>query len=392
MKQFIRRTLTPKLQEFATQFPAVAILGPRQSGKTTLAQQTFSKHNYVSLENADVRSMALADPRLFLASIQNEHGVILDEFQHVPVLLSYLQGIIDKEYKPGYFILTGSQNFLLNKAISQSLAGRVGILTLLPFSIDELREAELLPATIDNAMFSGGYPRIYTQNFTPTNLYPSYIQTYVERDVRQLKNITDLSLFQKFLQLCAGRIGQILNVTSIADGCGISVPTVQSWISILEASYIAFVLQPYNKNFNKRLIKSPKLYFYDSGLACSLLGITSPEQLMQHYLRGGLVESFIISDIVKYFHHRGERPRVFFWRDSQGDEVDCLVEHGLDLIPIEIKSSQTMSMNHFSGVKKWLKIADLTTGYVIYGGDQNFKMDQGALLNWRSVSEIFSKP
>ncbi len=392
MKQFISRTLTPKLEEFAKQFPAVALLGPRQSGKTTLAQQTFSKYNYVSLENADVRSMALTDPRLFLESIQNEHGVILDEFQHVPVLLSYLQGIIDKVHKPGYWILTGSQNFLLNEAISQSLAGRVGILTLLPLSVVELKGAGLLPETLDSVMLCGGYPRIYAQNVTPSNLYPSYIQTYIERDVRLLKNVADLGLFQKFIQLCAGRIGQVLNLTSLANDCGITVPTVQSWISILETSYIAFTLQPYHNNFSKRLIKSPKLYFYDVGVACSLLGINTQEQLMQHYLRGGLVENFVITDIAKHFYNQGQRPRIYFWRDSQGDEVDCLVEDGLGLIPIEIKSAQTVSMNFFAGIEKWLKIADVPTGYVVYGGDQDFKTNQGMFLGWRSVSLIFSKP
>src|SRR5579872_6257051 len=279
-----RRKLIESLEKLAG-YPAIAIMGPRQSGKTTLAKLAFPHHTYVSLEDLSMRRLALEDPKGFLAMYKDAHGVILDEFQNVPELLSYLQLAIDQTYKPNYFILTGSQNFLMNQAISQTLAGRIGILTLLPLSIGEMADNNLLSATAEQAIFSGGYPRIYDQKIEPTVWYPDYINTYVERDIRDLKQVTDLSLFRKFVGLCAGRAGQLLNVTSLGNDVGVTGPTARAWLSLLEASYIIFLLQPHHGNFGKRLIKSPKLYFYDTGLACSLLGITSALQLSTHYLR-----------------------------------------------------------------------------------------------------------
>ena len=389
----LSRTLTDTLKEFAAQFPVVALLGPRQSGKTTLAQNTFANYRYVSLENADIRSLALADPRGFLDNMLNEPGVILDEFQHAPALLSYLQTIVDTRYRPGFFILTGSQNFLLNQAITQSLAGRIGILTLLPLSINELRENQILPNSVDTVTFKGGYPRIYAQNFSPDRWYPSYIQTYIERDVRQLKNIPDLSLFQKFMQLCAGRTGQVLNLTSLGNDCGISSVTARAWLSILEASYIVFLLQPYHNNFNKRLIKSPKLYFYDTGVACSLLGIESQEQFFRHYLRGGLVESLIISEFIKNFLNQGRIPRIYFWRDSQGHEIDCIVEKGNQLIPIEIKAGQTISSSYFSGLEYWHALTkEDSQAYIIYAGSESLKTTYGTILSWANTNKALEDP
>jgi len=323
------------LLQFA-QLPAVVVQGPRQVGKTVLVQQTFKKHVYTSFEDPDTRSQAMQDPRGFFASHENAHGIIIDEFQYIPEILSYLQLEIDAKKRPGYFILTGSQNFLMNQAITQSLAGRVGILTLTSLSIHELQANKLVQPTSSEVMFLGGYPRLFDEQLTTNLIYPPYINTYLERDVRQLVNVGNLHAFQQFIQLCAGRIGQLLNLSEIAGVCGISTPTAREWISILEASYIIFFVQPYFNNFNKRLTKSPKLYFYDTGLACSLLGIDSPQLLAQHSMRGGLFECFIISDLCKQYLNRGKRPPVYFWRDLNGRiEVDCIIDDGGKLFPID---------------------------------------------------------
>ncbi|MCL4380299.1 ATP-binding protein, partial [Candidatus Dependentiae bacterium] len=283
--------MTEYLQKFAQFFPIIALLGPRQSGKTTLAQEVFKDYHYINLENLGLQEAAFADPQGFLEKLLEHQGVIIDEFQQVPRLLSYLQIIVDREKKPGFFILTGSHNFLMNQSISQSLAGRVGILTLLPLSNKEIVDAQLQAKFSEEAVVKGCYPRLFGgKTLGPQYVYPSYIQTYLERDVRSIVNVTDLSLFKKFLGLCAGRVGQLVNVSALASDCGISMQTVKSWLSILEASYIIFLLQPYHKNFNKRLVKSSKLYFYDTGIACSLLGIDSAQQLELHYMRGQLFE------------------------------------------------------------------------------------------------------
>ncbi len=308
------RDLEAILEEFK-RFPVIAIIGPRQSGKTTLATKKFSNYVYTSLEHLKTRELAEDDPEKFLRLHENEHGIIIDEFQRVPDILSHIQLEVDTKKRPGYFVLTGSQNFLMNQAISQSLAGRVGILTLFPLSLNEMHENNLIPQTVDEVMFNGFYPRLYAEKFPPHQLYPSYIQTYIERDVRQLSNIGDLSTFKKFVKLCAGRIGQLLNFNELANSCGMSVPTIQRWFSILEASYIVFRLHPYANNFNRRIIRHPKLYFYDTGVACSLLDIESPERLAIDRLRGSLFENFIIADLCKHFFNIGMQPRVYFWRD-----------------------------------------------------------------------------
>lgn len=376
-----KRAMRPTLEHLATKFPVIALLGPRQSGKTTLARDVFSTYRYFSLEDADTRMIALADPRRFLES-NSQVGMILDEFQCVPELLSYMQGIVDRTQRQGQFILTGSQNFLMNEAISQSLAGRVAILTLLPLSLNELQQADVLPATLDGVIFNGGYPRLYANRLKPTELFPQYIQTYVERDVRLLKNVTDLSLFQKFVGLCAGRIGQVLNYTSLGSDCGIDAKTVRAWLSLLEASYIIFIVQPYHGNTSKRLIKSPKLYFYDTGLACSLLAIESERQLANHYLKGGLCESLIMSEVRKTFYNAGRIPRMYFWRDSHGNEIDLLVPQAQDMLALEIKAGQTASASYMRGLELWKKMTG-TGGYVIYDG-QNI----ASFLNWRSIGQL----
>lgn len=386
----IKRELAGALKEAATQFPVVALLGPRQSGKTTLAQNSFKDYRYVSLEDLDIRALATLDPRRFLEDFAQEKGVILDEIQHVPTLLSYIQTIVDRENKPGFFILTGSQNLLVNQAVTQTLAGRIAILTLLPLSIHELNEAQLLPDKIEEAVFKGSYPRLYASAITPTRLYSNYIRTYVERDVRQIKNISDLSTFQRFIQLCAARSGQLLNLSSLGNDCGIDHKTAQSWISILEASYIVFLLNPYYKNFGKRVIKSPKLYFYDTGIACSLLRIKSVDELSDHYLRGNLIENFIIADLLKQYYNRDQQPPLYFWRDQQGHEIDCVIEEALELVAIEIKSGKTVIPDYFTQLNHWKELTSSKSGaevknFVIYGGATNSSWPTARVLSWKTA-------
>lgn len=389
----IAREITPTLEQFARQYSVIAILGPRQSGKTTLARSVFGQHRYISFEEAlGAQEYAKRDPQGFLDSLSNEHGVILDEFQHVPILLSYIQIAVDKEKKPGYFILTGSQNFLLNERISQSLAGRIALLHLLPFSIKELRDAQVLPDRIETVVYQGCYPRIYDENLDPTPWYTFYTNTYLERDVRQIRNVTDLNKFQKFMQLCAGRTGQVLNVASLSNDADVNVATVNAWLSVLAASYIIFFLQPHHKNFNKRLIKSPKLYFFDTGLVCSLLGIETVEQLQTHYARGSLIETLIISDFSKQYYNKARIPRMYFWRDQTGHEVDCILEQKTHLIPIEIKANKTVSYSFFDDLTYYNQLAhaDPSKSFVIYGGNEREKWPIGTILGWQSVDDVWS--
>ena len=321
---YIHRTLEKKVKQLSRIYPAVALTGPRQSGKTTMVKKIFPDKKYLSLENLDTRAFAKNDPRGFLKTYKN--GVIIDEAQNVPELFSYIQEIVDTNKKPGEFILTGSQNFLLMEKVNQSLAGRIAITTLLPLSVEEIsKKAKRIQ--LNQVMLDGQYPIIYEKKIDANEWYQNYIRTYLERDVRLMKNINDLNLFQKFIRLCAGRIGQILNLTSIANDCGISHNTIRGWLSVLEASYIIFLLPSYHKNFNKRLIKMPKIYFYDTGLAISLLGIENKDQFDINPFKGGLFESFIISEIIKKEYNKGQTPRIFFWRDKSGYEVYCLYEN-----------------------------------------------------------------
>jgi len=386
----IRRDLEHPLLEAAEQFSAVAVVGPRQSGKTTLVQQVFKKHNYISLEDLDKRALAKADPRAFLQDNASASGIIIDEIQHVPELLSYMQTIIDREKKKGFFIVTGSQNFLMNEAISQTLAGRIAILTLYPLSIHELEHAALLPSKIEDVVFTGCYPRLYAEKISPVKLHENYIRGYIERDVRQIKNILDLSLFQKFLQLCAGRTGQILNLNSLSADCGIDHKTARAWISLLEASYIIFLLNPYFKNFGKRLIKSPKLYFVDTGLACSLLNIKNEQELSAHYLRGGLIESFIIADLFKQSYNLDRKPSLYFWRDLTGNEIDCLIETALSIIPIEIKAGTTVNTDYFKQFLYLKKIEEFPADkkFVIYTGKENQRWPEAQVISWQHAGTL----
>lgn len=385
----IRRELEKEAKRLSKQFPVVAILGPRQSGKTTLAQQCFPDYTHLSLENPNTREFASQDPQGFLRTYPD--GVIFDEIQHVPQLFSYIQTLVDTTQLPGQFILTGSQNFQLNAQISQSLAGRVAILTLLPFSISELKKEDLLPSSYETLLFSGGYPRIHAQKIAPSDWYPNYIHTYIERDVRQLKNVTDLARFQRFVKLCAGRIGQIINWSDLGRDCGINYHTAQSWISLLEASFVLFLIHPYYENFNKRLIKSPKLYFYDTGLACSLLEITSEKYLQTHFLKGNIFESFVISELTKSRYNKGQNPHFYFWRDKQGSEIDLIFEAHNSIGAIEIKSSQTLSQDAFKEIRYWQKISHHSREecFVIYGGEEFQDRSDARAYGWQKCADIF---
>lgn len=387
---FYKRDASETLKTLASQFPVVALLGPRQSGKTTLAKEIFKNHRYISFEDLDMREFARTDPRkLLLDFARGYEGLILDEVQHVPSILSYIQTHVDEKDVPGFFVLTGSQNLMIHQAISQTLAGRMAILTLLPFSIHEILENNL-ENSLDSFICSGGYPRIYAKNIPFASWYSFYIQQYVERDVRLLANVHDLITFERFLKLCAGRVGQLLNVSSLANDCGISTFAARSWLSILQASYVIFLLPPYFNNISKRVIKSPKLYFYDTGIACSLMGIKNAEQLTTHYAYGSIFESLIISELFKLSYNRGETPSLYFYRDGSGAEVDCIIEQGTSLTAVEIKAGRTIYPEAFKGIEAWNKIisASTTHRYLVYGGDENQSRSQAELLSWRSVHLI----
>jgi len=380
----IERTLASKVTSLAQKFQVITLTGPRQSGKTTLVRATFPDLPYVSLEEPDIRQIALTDPRGFLSNYPN--GVILDEIQNTPELFSYIQRIVDENHQI-QFILTGSSNFLLMEKISQTLAGRTAVLHLLPFSLQEL---EPLADSYENLIFKGQYPRIYDRTIPPPDFYPSYIQTYVDRDVRMIKNIGDINAFIQFTQLCAGRIGQPLNNASLANDAGISPNTAKSWLSILESSYILYRLQPYHRNFNKRLIKSPKLYFYDTGVACSLLGIREQEQVNLHYMKGSLFENLILNEFIKRSFNRGENRQPYYWQDNHGKEIDCLLVNGEKVTAVEIKSGKTMSTSYFDNLKYWRSLAALPENqeYVVYGGDQSMQTSAGTLISWKNLDQI----
>lgn len=349
----------------------------------------FTKHIYISFEDIDMRQFAQTDPRRFLAEHENKHGLILDEIQHVPSLLSYIQTYVDKHDVVGYFILTGSQNFMVHQATAQTLAGRIAVITLLPLSINELSKSKKLPLTPEKLLFKGCYPRIYAKKLAPSPWYSFYNRMYIERDVRLITNVTDLSNFQRFLLLCAGRIGQILNISSLANDCGISTNTAKSWLSILQASYIIFLLPPYYNNFSKRLIKSPKLYFYDTGLAASLLGIQTEKQLSGHYLRGGLFESLVLSELIKNAFNNAQEPHLYFWRDSHGHEVDGIIDNAGHLLSIEIKSGYTVNPDFFTALEKWNEISQTSPedNFIIYGGENNQKRSKGNVVSWSSIAQ-----
>lgn len=385
------------LRGVARRFPVVTLTGPRQSGKTTLARLTFPRHSYVSLETPSDRDFAIGDPRGFLEHYRKP--VIIDEAQRVPDLFSYIQTIVDGEDQPGRYILTGSQNFLLMQSVSQSLAGRSAVLHLLPFSLAELQERPLLSSdTIGlgtrsqraprvglwEQLFAGFYPRIHDKKLHPGEWLSSYYRTYVERDVRQILSIGDVETFSRFVRLCAARTGQILNTSTLASDAGVTHPTVKRWLSVLEASFLTLMLRPHYANYGKRLIKAPKLYFLDTGLLCYLLGIRSHQDLEIHSLRGAIFESFVVSELHKNYLHRGETPRLYYWRSSDGHEVDVIVERGETLVPIEIKSGQTLASDAFNGLQYFLKLAGSKSApaALVYGGKESYRRGGVTVYPW----------
>ena len=379
----IKRTAEKRLIHLNGMFKVVAVTGPRQSGKTTLVKNVFPDKPYVNLENPDVRRFSIDDPRGFLS--EYPEGAIIDEAQRNPELFSWLQEIVDTKSEKGQFILTGSNNFLLNEKISQSLAGRVAYLNLLPFSLEEI-EGNFPGKTENEHILQGFYPPIYDQQLPYDEWIPNYIRTYIERDVRQIKNITDLLVFERFMRLLAGRTGQELNYTSLSVEAGVDVKTIQSWIGILESSFIIFLLRPFYKNFNKTIVKRPKLYFYDSAIACSLLQIRTINHLINHPLRGALFECFMIAEVVKKQMNGGKEFELYFWRDKTGREIDLIIDTPSETIPVEIKAGKTVHQEFFKNIRYWLNLSGEKNGKVLYAGDTEQKRSEGIeVVCWKNV-------
>jgi len=384
----IRRHIQAELQVLITEYPVVTILGPRQAGKTTLAQQGLENYEYSNLEHPETRQFATDDPKAFLAQFNG--NVVLDEIQRVPQLLSYIQTIVDVQKRNGQFVLTGSHQLELQEAISQSLAGRSGILNLYPFSISELQQAGIEFDTPQEYIYQGFLPRIYDQHQRPTQAYSNYYRTYVERDVRQLINLKDLSLFEKFMKLLAGRAGQLMDYSSMANDVGVSAKTIKQWLSILEASFVVFKLSPYFANFGKRVIKAPKYYFVDTGLLAYLLGIEKVSQVVRDPLIGQMFENLVVMECVKARANRGQLPNLYFYRDSNGNEADILFQDGRELVAIEIKSSSTYHSGFLKVLKKITSLSpSFSRGMLVYSGDDMTFSDGISALNFKSSERIF---
>ncbi|MED5619407.1 ATP-binding protein [Ideonella sp. BN130291] len=389
----IPRDATATLRRLAQGFPLVALTGPRQSGKTTLARAVFGDKPYVSLEDPDERAFADADPRGFLRRFE-DRGVVIDEAQRCPALFSYLQGWVDQRRIMGDVVLTGSQQFGLMTGISQSLAGRVGMVNLLPLAWAEVRSLDSAPATLEQALWRGGYPALYDRPVAPPDWFAAYVATYVERDVRQLIAVRDLSVFQRFVSMCAARCGQLLNLSSLATDCGITQPTAREWLSVLAASYIVVQLPPYHRNFGKRLVKTPKLYFLDVGLAAWLLGIRDAQALATHAMRGALFESWAASEYIKSRCNAGLSPALHFWRDHAGHEVDLVIEaEGGRLDAVELKSGSTYAADWADALKKWQGFAGDSAGQpmVVYGGDASYERQGVSVRGWRNWPDVTTR-
>jgi hypothetical protein len=382
----ISRAAAATLSDLARSFKVLTITGPRQSGKTTLSRSAFRDKPYVDLEAADERAFALRDPRGFLARFPD--GAVLDEVQHVPELFSYIQVLVDEDNRRGRFVLTGSQNFALLSKLTQSLAGRVGIVHLLPLALAELRAARVAAGGIDDLLLRGLYPALYdTALGLPSTWYAAYVTTYVERDARQVTNIHDLALFQRFLSLCAARTGQLLNLASLASDCGIAQGTARAWLSVLQASYIVFLLPPHHENLGKRLVKSPKLYFHDVGLAAFLIGVQEPRHMAIHSARPALFETFVVGEFLKHRFNAGLRSNLYFWRDNIGTEVDVLVEQPEGLFPIEIKSGYTFQEDFLNALLRFLGYAGAraTGAGLVYGGEDSYVRSGVTVRSWKGV-------
>lgn len=383
----IKRTIADKIMGYSKKYPVVTITGPRQSGKTTLCRSLFPEYKYYSLEDIDTRHRALNDPKGFLYECIDT-GAVIDEFQRAPELTSYMQRIVDETNREGLFILTGSQNFLFMKNVSQSLAGRTALATLLPFSYEEIYKTEL--KNINDILYTGFFPRIYDKKLNPTEAMRFYTTLYLERDFRELIDIKNLSVFEIFLKQAAARTGQIMNMSNLANDCGISVNTAKNWLSILEAAHLIYFLRPHYKNFNKRHIKAPKMYFTDTGLACCLIDIREPQHIANHPLRGALFETFIISEFLKRYYNNGQNPPLFFFRDSTGNEVDIIIEKSGQFIPVEIKAGQTINSSFFKGLNFYYKLnsASQGNGIVIYNGQENQHRTDYKIINYASLDSL----
>lgn len=387
MPDYLARTIEDELKKMANLYPVITLTGPRQSGKTTVLRHLFPDKPYYNLESPDILQVIQSDPRGFLR--ENHKGAILDEIQKYPELVSYLQADVDENENTGRFILSGSENLSLSHTVSQTLAGRTAMLLLYPLSIEELRKVTLA-FDANDYIYSGFYPRTYKKHMSPTIMYRDYLQTYVERDVRQLSAIKDLSLFQKFLVICAGRIGQMLNYNAVANEVGVSNNTIKQWLSVLEASYVITLLRPYYNNINKRVVKSPKLYFVDVGLASFLLGIHTVQQVKRDPLRGALFENLVVMDLIKMFTHRGKLPSLYYYRDNNQNEVDVLIKTHDDIVPIEIKSSETLHPQFAKGLNYFNKmVGRMPQGYIVYAGSEAISNMQGyRILNYRNLNTL----
>jgi hypothetical protein len=384
---FIGRALTEETFETAKEFKIVCVIGPRQSGKTTLCKQLFTEKTYVNLEDPDVLLFAKTNPKAFLAKYPK--GAIFDEVQRIPELFNYLQGIVDSSDEMGQFILSGSNNFLMQQNISQSLAGRVGYIELLPFSLSELEASNIQNESLNKQILEGFYPDIIRKKSSASRWITNYIRTYLERDVRLIRNIGDILLFSKFLKICASRTSQLLNMSSIAKELGVEHKTLDAWLSVLESSYILYRLPPYFNNFNKRLIKSSKIYFYDTGIVCHLLGIRSVEGLQKSNYYGAIFENFIVSEIIKNRKNKEQFGEVYFYRDSTGNEVDVLIENEGNLIPIEIKSAVKIQKEHHKNLKWFQKVFRQEGGILIYAGNENESFpNEIEQLSWTNVKDL----
>lgn len=392
---WIPRAVLPELQQLLTEYPVVTILGPRQAGKTTLAKEFLPDYGYVNLESPDEREFATADPKAFLAKLAEK--TIIDEIQRVPELLSYLQVEVDARRMNGQYVLTGSHQLSLRASIAQSLAGRTAILYLLPLSISELEAAGIRFNSFEEYAFTGFLPRVYEQKQRPATAYSNYFQTYVERDVRQLIALKDATLFEKTLKLLAGRVGQVFDCNSLANDVGVDAKTIRNWLSILEASFIVFKLPPYFENFGKRVIKSPKYYFTEVGLLCHLLGIRGPEQVTRDPLVGSIFENLVMIECAKSVYNRGRPAELYFFRDSNGNEVDLLIPDGPNLRAFEIKSASTFKMDHLKGIRRFRSLTNAAatdtkrirtvteSGYLVYNGTPNALSDGNQAIHFTQI-------
>ena len=391
MTKFIKRDIEAELHQLLGEYPVVTVLGPRQAGKTTLVRHALDGYEYCNLESPDTRQHAIDDPRGFLSRFGG--NVILDEIQRAPDLLSYIQVVVDDEQRNGHFVLTGSHQLAVREAITQSLAGRVGILSLLPLSIGELSAAGITHPSFEDYIYRGFLPRIYDQGQRPTQAYANYYQTYVERDVRQLVNLKDLSLFDKFIRLLAGRVGQLMDYTSLANAAGVSANTIRHWLSILEASFVVHKLPPHFENFGRRVVKSPKYYFADTGLLAFLLGIERPSQVTRDPLVGQLFENLVVIECLKLRCNQGKLPNLHYYRDSNGSEVDLLFQDGRSLVAIEVKSSATWHPAQLKGLRKMAALVPAVRhSYLIYAGERMEFSDGITALPYSQVAEVFAPP